>query len=299
MANIGVTEAANFIPEVWANKALRALANYSIFFNLVNRNYDELVATSGDTVHIPVNAALSVNDKAANTGVTLQTPTATKVDVSLDKHKEVSFIVEDIAKAQANQDIMQGYMEDGLLAIAEQVDSDLMALYSGLSENTGTGGTDIGADTIVDARKLLTDGKAPLTDRRLVISSKDEAALLKVEKFTSSNWVQDAGQAMKDAYLGRRYGFDIFVHQGVKTSGTSPVTTHNLAFHKNAFVLVSRPLPQAPPNTGVLQTVVNYKNFAIRVTYGYDKSQLGMQVTLDCLYGVAELRDAFGVDVYG
>ena len=35
----------------------------------------------------------------------------------------------------------------------------------------------------------------------------------------------------------------------------------------------------------------------IRVTMGYNAAQLGVQVTIDCLYGVAELRDAFGVVV--
>ena len=48
-----------------------------------------------------VSGALTVNDKAANTAVTLQTPDDSAVSVTLNKHKEVSFLIEDIARAFA------------------------------------------------------------------------------------------------------------------------------------------------------------------------------------------------------
>ena len=99
MANITTTEAANFIPEIWAATALGALKANTVMARLVNRNFENSIQQAGDTIHIPQRGALTVHDKAANTGVTLQTPSADVVNLTLNKHKEVSFIVEDIAAA--------------------------------------------------------------------------------------------------------------------------------------------------------------------------------------------------------
>ena len=63
---------------------------------------------------------LSVNDKAANTVVTLQTPSTTGINVTLNKHKEVSFMIEDIAKMVTRPDLLMGYMEYGVAVIGEQ-----------------------------------------------------------------------------------------------------------------------------------------------------------------------------------
>ena len=42
---------------------------------------------------------------------------------------------------------------------------------------------------------------------------------------------------------------------------------------------------------------MNENGIGIRVTMSYNANQLGVQTTIDALYGVAELRDAFGVTV--
>lgn len=295
MANITVTEAANFIPEIWAAQALGRLRATTVMARLVNRNFDDEVAKFGDLIHIPKRGTLSVNNKVANTAVTLQTPSASVIDVTLNKHKEVSFLVEDIAKAQSRPDIIQGYIEDGIGVIAEQIDADLLALYSGFSatpiDSTGGSGGVTSGD-IVSARRLLNKNKAPMTDRHIVWHPDAEAELLENEKFVSANWDPNNVSALREATIGRKYGFDHYVDQLVVEAGGE---AKNIAFHRDAMVLVTRPLPMVPDGFGAKSAVMSEDGVGIRVTWSYNPSHLGIQVTLDLLYGVAELRDEFAV----
>ena len=294
MANVTTTEAANFIPEIWAAAALGALKANTVMARLVNRNFENSIAKFGDILHIPKRGTLSVNNKAANTVVTLQTPSSDVVNLTLDKHKEISFLVEDIAAAQANQDIISGYIEDGMKAIAEQIDSDLLALYSGFSTTPidATGGSGgITAATVTEARRLLNDAKVSQSDRYIVWHQDAEAELLDVEKFTSSDF-GDNGDAVREAIIGRKYGFAHFMDQMVKEASGE---AKNLAFHRDAIVLASRPLPTVPDGMGARSVVMPEEGFAVRVTWAYNAAYLGVQVTLDVLYGVAELRDNHAV----
>ncbi len=294
MANVTVTLAADFIPEIWAATALGYLKANTVMARLVNRNFENLIQSQGDIIHIPQRGSLSVNAKAANTAVTLQVPASSKIDLTLDKHKEVSFLVEDIARAQSNQDIIAGYVQDGMMKMAEQIDSDLLALYSGFSTTPvdATGGSGgITAATVTEARRLLNDAKAPQTDRYIVWHQDAEMDLLGVEKFTSSDF-GDNGDAVREAIIGRKYGFSHFMDQIVVESGGE---AKNLAFHRDAIVMASRPLPPPPEGSGAKAVTMSEDGFSVRVIYAYNPTYLGVQVTLDCLYGVAELRDNHAV----
>jgi hypothetical protein len=294
MANITVTEAAGFIPEIWAATALGALKANTVMARLVNRNFESDIARQGDIIRVPRRGTLSVNSKAANTVVTLQTPTADTVNLTLNQHKEVSFLVEDIAAAQANQSIIAGYVEDGMKAIGEEIDADLLALYTGFSATpidgtSGSGG--ITAATVTEARRILNAAKVPQSDRYIVWHEDAEAELLDVEKFTSSDF-GDNGDAIREAIIGRKYGFSHFMDQNVVVATGE---CKNLAFHRDAIMLATRPLPAPPEGTGAQSSVMNEDGFSIRVTYAWNASYLAMQVTLDVLYGVAELRDNHAV----
>ena len=105
-----ITTGTIFIPEVWALEVLRATEEALVAAPLVKR-YDSLVQNKGDTIHIPELSNLTANDKAANTQVTLQAPAETETTISIDKHKETSFLVEDILKVQSNIDLMSEYTQ--------------------------------------------------------------------------------------------------------------------------------------------------------------------------------------------
>lgn len=295
MANITKTEADGFIPEIWAATALGALKANTVMLQLVDRNFESLIANYGDIINVPRRGTLSVNDKAANTAITLQTPSADTIPLTLNKYKEVSFLVEDIAKAQANQDIINGYVTDAMIVMAEQIESDILALYSGFSTTpldarTGSGG--ITVNTIIEADRLFNKAKVPQQGRAIVWNEDAKSEILKIAQFTNAQYDPANATALQAATLGPKYGFTHYMSQLVPTTGGE---VKNLAFHRNAIMFATRPLPAPPSGTGVVSSVMSEDGMGIRVMYGYDIRYKGMVVSLDMLYGVAEQRDAFGL----
>lgn len=68
-----------------------------------------------------------------------------------------------------------------------------------------------------------------------------------------------------------------------------PAGAFNLAFHRDALALVSRPLAAPNSQFGVKAGVMSHNNVAMRVTMQYDSSVQGTRVTMDMLCGYAVL----------
>lgn len=284
-----------------AMEALRVLRKELVLVKRVRKDYSAEVAQHGKVVTIPKFGSLAANDKTLGSNVTVQDATSTSVNVTLNKHKEATFIIDDFDRAIARNDLLAGYMGSAMAAVAEKVEDDLFALYSGLSGSIGTGGTDLTAAVVRLARKTLMDNKAPRGDRTLAISTKDVSALLAADSqfLASYNNTSDKTK-LEEGIIGRYMGFDVMESQAVPVVSGTPDVTHNIAFHKDAFALVTRPLDAAvPEGMGVVvQNVTDPESgLAIRVVLSYNKDRLGVQCTVDLLYGVAEVRDELAIDV--
>ena len=97
MAYLDTTTGANFIPELWAEPIYKYFeANLKLRGSV--EDYSAMVKGAGDTVHIPKIQMDGTNDKAASTAVTFSAAgTEGKVDLSINKHKYLANIFEDIA----------------------------------------------------------------------------------------------------------------------------------------------------------------------------------------------------------
>jgi len=78
-----------------------------------------------------------------------------------------------------------------------------------------------------------------------------------------------------------------------------PYGAMNLAFHRDALALVSRPLALPPQTAGVAASVQNYNGIAMRVLAQYDIKAGGLIVNCDVLAGVAVLDASLCVPVLG
>jgi len=297
--NIRQADVTYWTPTVIAQEAINYLKEYAVMPALVSKDIGSEFSKYGATLQIPKYGDLEVQDKDAATDFAVTRPSEDKVDITLDKHKVVAFEVEDIAEAMTKGSVIPGYAEQGLMLMADQVDSDLLALITSVTDQVGTAGTDITADMIADAREELVKNKVPkFMPKYMVLGPKDITALLKTEKFTSSAWIDDQGAAMKEAYLGKRYGMEIFEDTQMPTSGSSPVSTHNVGFTRDAFVLAMRPLKM--PKKGVISSAVvtdPETGIAVRVIHSFDHKALAEIVSIDILYGVGIKRNEFAVEV--
>ena len=287
---VNATNHADFIPEIWAAQALGYLKATTVMVPLVNRDYSDEIASDGDTVNVPVRGDLTVRTKAAGGTVDSDSPTGDKKQITMT-HRYVSFIVEDVAEAQARPELINGYLGDGMALIGEDMDATLLALYSGFSATPIDALAGIQATTVTEARRLLNAAKVPLMNRHAVWHEDAESELLNLEKFTSSEFGDD-GSAVREASIGRKYGFNHFMDQQVVTSGGE---CKNLAFHRDAMALVTRRLPDPPTNTGVRAATMTEDGVGLRVLWGYSMQYLGVQVVIDIIYGAAELRDSHAV----
>lgn len=284
-------EAAVFIPEIWANRSLEILKNNTVMVGLCTRDYEDEIASYGNTINVQTRGALSVNDKAEHTSVTLQAPTGTSQAVVLSAHKEISFLVEDVAGSQANENLIDGYVEDSAIAIAEEIDLDLLGEVATVDDITWDPANIY--DSILAARTaLVVDGKSGSRPRYLVI--RDLAELLNVEEFISSDYVT-AG-ALSEGAIGKIAGFEVFEDANV-LANVSPSGRHRIAMVRGALTLVSRRLPDPPDNTGVRSATVNADGIGLRVIYGYNMNYLGTQVTIDILYGQKVMRTEWMYDL--
>lgn len=284
MANITTTTAAVFLPTIWSVETLRATENALVAAGLVKR-YDALVKSRGQTIQIPNISNLSVTAKTANTDVTTQTVTETATTLNINKWYESSFAIEDMVSVQSNYDLRSEYSNKAGYAIAKQVDSDVLGLYTGLTTtDVGSYGTDIGDATIVAAYLTLNVNDLPLEDRSIIIHPNQLAAIMKIDKFVKADFLGEYNQATpvkkgpNSRYMwGNIYGVPVYYTNNVPTTAGTPTQYHNLMIHKEAFALA---LQQAP-----------------RLQAAYWLPSLAWRVVVDVIYGVSALRTTGGVSM--
>lgn len=301
MANVTNTSVGPFIPEIWANEALQILRSNINLTKIVTKDTDLATFQVGNTLNIPYPGTFQANAKVAGSPVTLQTPNTTNTTVTLDHHEEASILVEDFTRAQTLPFLMQSLIHSQMVALAEKVESDLLSLYSSFSTTIGTAGTALSAATLRSIAETFTNNKVPEGNRHLILAPKDMSALLadtSVAQWFAFNSGQ-RGDITNGVIRDDIYGLQLHQSQLVPTVAGTPVTTNGIALDPGAIILASRALPQAPENSGVAQSVISdpESGLVLRVTMGYDKGYLGVQVTIDVLYGFAKLFDAKGIAV--
>ena len=265
-------------PDIIAREALMVLHNNAVMANLVHRDYSSEFAKVGDTISIRKPATFEAKEFTGE--IDIQDANETSIDVKLDKHIDVSFAVTSAEMTLDISDFSEQLLVPAMQAVVDKIDKYLLELTPGLKNSFESTGNTKG--DVVEARKYLTANAAPLTERRFVYGSNMEADLLNTDLFISAEKVGDEGTALREASLGRKFGMDFYVDQNADETNIDAV-----AFHKNAFALVTRPL--ALPLGAANASTVNYDGFGLRVVIGYDMDKKTDTVSIDMLCGVKTL----------
>jgi P22 coat protein - gene protein 5 len=301
MPSITSANVANAIVKLVAADALPALIGNLVMGNLVNRDYEPTLAQAGDTVNVPIPPTLIANNIAEGGSVQTQNPNLGNAQIVLNTHCEATFQIPDVTKVLAVPDLLQLYMRPAVIALAEKIESDLLGLYGSFSANSplGTAGSPI-TEALVDAAETaLFTAKVPARDPKyMIVDPATYSQLRQIPRFSEFQTAGDAGlRSLVDGTIGKIKDFFVFRSQFVSKTGSAPITTHNLAFAKDAIGLVVRRLPQPLPGTGAIAEYAELGNFGMRVTMSYQPNTLAQQFTVDVLYGCGILRNNFGVQV--
>lgn len=301
MGAITSNNVASAIVKLVAVDALPVLLGNLIMGNLVNRDYEPVLANTGDTVNIPIPPTMLANNIAEGGAVQPQNPSLGNAQIVLNSHVEATFQIPDVTKVLAVPDLLRIYMQPAVAAIAQRIESDLLNLYAGFTANAAVGiaGTPITEQVVDEAETALFLAKAPpLEEKYMVVNAATYSTWRQIPRFSEFQNSGEAGlRAIVDGTIGKVKDFFVFRSQFVPTTGTAPVTTHNLAFTKNAMGLVVRRLPQPLPGTGAIAEYAELGNFGMRVVMSYQPNTLAQQFTVDVLYGCGVLRNALGVQV--
>lgn len=217
-----------FIPEIWSARLLYALDKAHVATNLVNRNYEGVIANQGDTVHINSIGAVTVKDYTKNTNIAdPEVLTTSDQTLVIDQAKYFNFQVDDVDKAQISGEIIDTAMGRSAYALADVSDAFLLKTIANGAASTNKIGakatlTALTAsnvyENIVKMRTLLDKANVPTTGRTIVVPPEVYALLLMDDRFAKSG--SDSGQnALLNGMVGRVAGFDVFMSNNC-VSGT-------------------------------------------------------------------------------
>ena len=305
--SIGVSEAGNFIPELWSDEVLAAYKANLVMPQLVTNM--PFAGKKGDTVHIPRPTRGAATLKATDTGVTLIAESNTAFDLTVGTHYEYSRLIEDIAAIQALDSMRAFYTDDAGYALATVMDDALHAEgakfaathatpttagsnYSkavigsdgstawSASANTNTGNgaalTDAGIREVI---RQLDDNDVPQRFRALVIPPVEKKNLLGLSRFTEQAFVGD-GSSIRNGLVGDIYGIPVYVSTNCATvlaANSSTAYRAVLLFQKEAVVMAEQLSP--------------------RTQTQYKQEYLSDLFTADTIYGVGTMRPEAGAAI--
>lgn len=219
------------IPTIFS-QGLMALREYCVMPRLVNSSYSTDAREKGDTVDIPIPSAIAVTD--VTPGAYSTTPgaiTPTKASIQLQYWREAAFVMTDKDLSIAVSGVVPMQVTEAIRAIANDVNSKIMALYKKFYGYTGTAGTTpFGSDTsaATQARRLLGEQLAPLNPRHMILDPTAEANALGLRAFQDASFRADAAGII-EGQIGRKLGFNFFVDQQIPTHTAGTITTGLIA----------------------------------------------------------------------
>ena len=275
-------------PQIIAQEALAILRNQLVMAELVHTDYANEFVKVGDTITVRKPATLVANDFAGS--ITSQDLTESGVTVTLDKFKDVSVALTSKQESLELRDFARQVIEPAMVALAQQIDSDLAqyAIANAGGEVEETSATPQNLASIAGLGKALDIAKAPLTDRHLVMSPEHKYRYALTDVLTRVNYA-GSNETLRDAMLGKVYGLQTYMDQNLSFGGND----YSVAFHKNAFAFVIRPLDL--PMGAARAAVVNGEGLSVRVVYGYDQASKTDTISFDVLYGIASLRPELAI----
>jgi len=267
MANVTVSTAANFIPEMWRDAILDYAERKFQLRNQVT-DFSSMVSGGGDVLNIPKVAEETAAAKSAGSAVTYSANTDGVRQLTIDQHHYEAKRIEDIVRVQESADLFNAYAKSMGYALAKKVESFLAATIQG---NTGNN-TDVATDNILlpaelrgglekflDANHDYTDGET-----YLYVNPKVYMGLMGQGDFTESQKRGDAVNPIVSGSVMEIYGMPVYASTDWSESGTDG-TQIGSAFKKEAVYFGQQIAP--------------------RVQSAYDIDHLATSVVADVLFG--------------
>jgi len=282
------TTAASFIPDIWGdglNDFFRANLKAATFFE----DWSEDVAGGGDSVRYPNLSEMTANTMAYGslTQVTLNAQTHGMITLTVNTHKEVSFLIQDDVMSQFKKsyNLQERWMKNAGYTAAAALEDALLALFEGFSTVIGDSAHSLNDSSIRAAIAALDVANVPMEDRAFFLHPyqvwKDIGGIDRMSLLVNTA----AADPVLKGVVRMLYGIPVISTSRIGV-GTAVATTKgsrlNALAHKSALAFaVANP--------------AGMSGSSARLQASYLQEYLGTLVTADIIFGVIENRDAAGI----
>ena len=280
MANeLGATELAGVIPELWSREVHRANYSVAIANKVAYTELSDEMKSKGDIIHLHNFPRITVNDVSAAGAVVNQAVTIADVSLTVDKWKEATVEIVDKSATQSlfsEEELANKFAAEFGPALAEKSDNDLFALYADLTTNSVGDGLGIATDALVRAAlQKLDEARIPKSERAFVLGVKAFWDMFGQDKYLLA-YATGLGKGMQISgpeNIPALYGCKWYETAEVTTAAN---ITYNLLLHKKCLAM------------GMQKTLEIIK---------FAKIALTKRINGNCLYGVKTFRQDFGCQI--
>ena len=209
----------NYNETFFAQEALIQLEKTLGMAGRVYRGYNADPQTKGTTISVRRPSSFTATAAPA-TQADMNTES---VDITLNKWYEVKFGLTDKDLSLSSDRVISDHIRPAAVAIANQIDTDLNALYLDIPWYSTLTSTPVVSD-IAAVWKVMFDNQVPMTDGKLNFELGGAAQLAFMNALSASGFVPGVQDTtLRNASLGRLYGFDMFANQNTPshTSGVA------------------------------------------------------------------------------
>jgi hypothetical protein len=206
-------EVDGLAPEIWAQETLALLEERMVMGNLVHRDFSEEIAQFGDVVNADRPQAFTAKRKGDGE-VKIQSAKSTSIPVKLNQHLHTSFMITDKQLSLSMKDLVDMFMRPAASSLGSGVDKACMGVVPQFFPNyvgrldTMTPSNSV--EYLAKVRQKAEELKWDAANRHFVITPATESILLQTPQFTSAEKIGDDGTAIREASLGRRFGFSLY-----------------------------------------------------------------------------------------
>lgn len=245
----------------------------SLLMGLVTR-YD-IGADAGKTIQVPKYPAISAADLTEGTDMSSTTVSTSSVTITVQEVGAQVVLTDVAAMGAGNPAEELGTVLGN--AIATKMDTDLIALFDGFSSGLGSAGTEITVADLFKAAATLRTAK--VTGPLAAVVHPYQAYQLKANltnTFANPNGGDAQNTAMVNGYVGTIAGIDVYESANITVDGNDDAK--GAVFAPEALAIAMKRDFQIEPQR--------------------DASLRAFELNATAIYGVGELDDSFGVEMF-
>lgn len=257
----GAAAGGVFIPEIWSGKLIEKFYAATVLAAIANTDYEGEIKQMGDKVKIRTKPTITINDYQLDQDLSLERPSSSTVELTIDFAKYFAEALDDIERLQADMNLLAMWSDDAAEQMKIKIDTHVLTLLDAGVDTANKGSTagkisvniDLGAtgapvqltpqnavDYIVDLGTCLDEQNIPETGRWLVIPPW-VAALIKKSDLRNASISGDGVSLVRNGRLGMIDRFTLYASNLLPTATEGSAKAYRIfAGHPHGLTFASQ-----------------------------------------------------------